>query len=223
MSEAGVRTTLARVAVLVPVRGLEAAKSRLGEALDAEERRSLVEGLLARTIGAAGAVPGVVAVAVVSPDREALALAGGLGAAAVHQVGGGLNEGLEAGREWARTARPDALLVVPADLPAVDERALAAVIAAGRRAAASGGPGRSTVLLVPDRAGSGTNALLLAPPGAIGFRFGRDSRRAHAELARRAGAFYRELGGPLALDLDTPEDLLEAEALGLGGIRAVAR
>jgi 2-phospho-L-lactate guanylyltransferase len=223
MSDTGSKPALARIAVLVPVRGLEAAKSRLGGALDAEQRRALVESLLARTIGAAGAIRGVVVVAVVSPDPEALALASRLGATPVKQVGGGLNEGLEAGREWARTADPDALLVVPADLPAVSERALRTLVAAARRAAASAWPGRSTVLLVPDRAGAGTNALLLAPPDAIPFRFGHESRAAHAELARRAGAVYRELGGPLALDLDTPEDLLEAEGLGLGGIRAAAR
>jgi 2-phospho-L-lactate guanylyltransferase len=76
---------------------------------------------------------------------------------------------------------------------------------------------------VPDRAGSGTNALLLAPPDAIAFRFGRDSRGAHAELARRAAAVYLEVGGPLALDLDTPEDLLATEDLGLDGVRAGAR
>lgn len=223
MSDARARPAFARIAVLVPVRGLEAAKSRLGGALDAEERRALVEGLLARTVGAAGAIPGVVLVAVVSPDPEALALASRLGASSVRQVGSGLNEGLEAGREWARTADPDALLVVPADLPAVSEQTLATLVAAGRRAATAGGPGRPTVLLVPDRAGSGTNALFLAPPDAIAFRFERDSRRAHAELARRAGAVYRELGGPLALDLDTPEDLLAAEELGLDSVRAGAR
>ena len=51
----GRHIALERIAALVPVRGLEGAKSRLGEALDAEERRALVARLLARTISAAAA------------------------------------------------------------------------------------------------------------------------------------------------------------------------
>ena len=42
------------------------------------------------------------------------------------------------------------------------------------------------------------------------------SRAAHAAAARAAGATYLELDGPLDLDLDTPDDLLAAEAAGLG-------
>ncbi len=210
---------LERVIVLVPVRGLEVAKSRLGEALDAEERRALVERLLGRTLAAAAATAGVIRVAVVSPDPEALALAAGLGAAAVRQAGEGLNEGLAVGRAWAEASGADTLLVVPADLPAVDGARLAAVVGAGRVAAVAH-PAGPVVVLVSDRAGEGTNVLLLAPPDAIDFRFGPGSRAAHAAAAAAAGAAYVELDGPLVLDLDTPDDLLAAEALGLTGIRA---
>jgi 2-phospho-L-lactate guanylyltransferase len=72
--------------------------------------------------------------------------------------------------------------------------------------------------MVPDRHGRGTNALLLAPPDVIDVRFGGDSRAAHAGAAAAAGASLIELGGELALDLDTAEDLLlvqRAEALGV--------
>jgi 2-phospho-L-lactate guanylyltransferase len=67
-------------------------------------------------------------------------------------------------------------------------------------------------VLVPDRHGRGTNALLLEPPTAIPFAFGGDSRSAHASLAASVGAAYLELDGPLALDLDTPEDVVRLEA-----------
>ena len=40
------RSRLARLMVVIPIRGLEEAKSRLGQALDAEERRDLVTRLL---------------------------------------------------------------------------------------------------------------------------------------------------------------------------------
>jgi 2-phospho-L-lactate guanylyltransferase len=74
-------------------------------------------------------------------------------------------------------------------------------------------PVRPLVALVPDRHGRGTNALLVAPPAAIEFAFGGDSRAAHADCAAQAGARYVEIDGPLTLDLDTPDDLLQAEEL----------
>jgi 2-phospho-L-lactate guanylyltransferase len=200
---------LSRVLGLIPVRALEGAKARLGEALDAEERRALTERLLRRTVGAAAAARGVALVAVVSPDPAALAVAEESGAAALRQVTIGLNEALEEGRVWGRTMAATALLVLPADLPWIDTAAVAAILDAGR-AAATAAPDRPLVAVVSDRSGTGTNALLVAPPGTIGFAFGPDSRAAHAAAAASAGATYVEVGGVLALDLDTPDDLLAA-------------
>ena len=102
-------------------------------------------------------------------------------------------------------AAADALLVVPIDLPLISPEALEAVLAP------LDDPSRPLVVLVPDRHGRGTNALLVAPPDAIEFGFGGDSRRAHAACAADAGARYVELDGPLSLDVDTPEDLLLVE------------
>jgi coenzyme F420-0:L-glutamate ligase/coenzyme F420-1:gamma-L-glutamate ligase len=223
--------TLERIVALVPVRGLEGAKSRLGEALDAEERRALVERLLARTVAAAAATPDVVEVMAVSPDPDVLALAGTLGARGIAQESGGLNEALEIGRAAAIAAGADAVLVVPGDLPAVTTHELARIVDGARSHLGSGAPAGTVepalaglvpalVVLVTDRAGSGTNVLLVAPPDAIPFRFGVDSRAAHAGAARAVGAAYLEIAGPLDLDLDTPEDLLAAEAAGWADLRA---
>jgi 2-phospho-L-lactate guanylyltransferase len=220
-SRAIVPADLAHVVAIVPVRGLERAKTRLGEALDPEERRALVEGLLRRTIRAAVNSPGIRAVAVVSPDPEALAVAADAGAVTLAQGAGGLNEGLADGRTWARKLGATALLVVPADLPAIGPDELRLVLAAAQNSLAAsraaGGAATSLVALVPDRGGDVTNLLLLAPPGAIPFQFGPGSRAAHAGAARRMGAVYLEIGGALDLDLDTPDDLLAAEGVGLGG------
>jgi 2-phospho-L-lactate guanylyltransferase len=65
---------------------------------------------------------------------------------------------------------------------------------------------------VPDRHGRGTNALLLSPPDVIEFCFGGDSRYAHEGAALAAGAHVEVLDGPLTLDIDTPDDLLLAQA-----------
>jgi 2-phospho-L-lactate guanylyltransferase len=65
-----------------------------------------------------------------------------------------------------------------------------------------------SALIVPDRHGTGTNALLLTPPGALAPSFGPDSCERHAQLARAAGTHAEVVEVPsLALDVDTPEDL----------------
>ncbi len=211
---------LGRLFVVIPIRSLEGAKSRLGGLLDAEERQDLVRLLLERTIAAARATATIDSVVVVSPDPVVLELAGRLGGHPLAQSwpdhdGGsnrGLNEGLAEAIQWARDAGADAVLILPADLPSISPAAIHQVVAL---AAAALVPGRPLVLVVPDRHGRGTNALLLLPPDVIRPSFGEDSRLAHQAAAARAGALVIELDGPLGLDLDLPADLSLAEELGL--------
>ena len=186
--------------IAIPVRSFEGAKSRLGAVLDAEERHELVELLLQRTIAAAR---GVDEVLVVSSDPDVLRVAESAGARPVEQRSRGLTPALHEAREAATGAR---LLILPADIPAVDAAALERVLAAGDAT------GRPSVVLVPDRHGRGTNALLLDPPDVIDPAFGGDSRAGHAWLASSADAAYAEVHDVLGLDVDTPEDLLLAEA-----------
>ena len=56
--------------------------------------------------------------------------------------------------------------------------------------------------------------LLVTPPALIEPAFGPASRELHGAAARAAGATLVELEGPLALDVDTAADLVDAEALG---------
>lgn len=191
-----------RVVAVVPVGTLDGAKSRLGETLDAEERRDLAIRLLGGTLSAALATPGVEDVFVVTPDDEVRRLAARSGARPILQRSQGLNAGLRQAREEVLATGADALLVVPIDLPLISPEALGILLAP------LDDPLRPLVVLVPDRHGRGTNALLVAPPDAIEFGFGGDSRRAHAACAADAGARYIELDGPLSLDVDTPDDLL---------------
>jgi len=178
--------------------------------LDAEERRVLVEHLLARTVAAARETPGVQAVAVVSPDPEVLRQAVELGADGIQQGGEGLNEGLREALAWAEAAAPDAILVIPGDLPAVSGGELARVVAAARSAGAMEAPleavaeaapggarvaARAVVALVPDRArtgqrpsrrSAGDDPLPVRGWLAGGARGGRPRVRGDLPRARRA-------------------------------------
>ena len=110
-----------------------------------------------------------------------------------------LNDALSRATQVARSFGASAVLVVPGDLPqllAEDVAALLALDGAGPR-----------VVIAPDRHETGTNALLVRPPGWLAYAFGQGSFQAHQALAAEARAAVSVLRRPgLAFDLDTPED-----------------
>ena len=221
-----------RIAAIIPVGTLEGAKTRLGGTLDAEERQDLTERLLTRTVEAALATDGIDDVLVVSPDREVLRRAADLGARTLRQRSVGLNAGLDEGRQDVIAGGAEAILVLPIDLPFVTAEAVAAVLEpliVGEGVVGEGVVGAAIphhgafvadVVLVTDRHGSGTNALALRPPHAIAFAFGPGSRHAHRVAAEAIGARYVEVDGPLAFDLDTPDDLVVIGSMAPEGIGA---
>jgi 2-phospho-L-lactate guanylyltransferase len=208
-----------RIAAIIPVGTLDGAKTRLGEMLDAEERHDLVDGLLARTVVTALAVDRFDDVLVVSPDREVLQRAAGLGARTLRQPSRGLNRGLAEARADVVAGGADAIVILPIDLPFVNAEAVAAVVEALEAASTATAAASPTVVLVTDRHGTGTNALALRPPGVIELAFGPGSRQAHRAAAEAAGAIYLELDGPLSVDLDTADDLVFVESARQEGLR----
>ena len=111
-----------RIIAIVPVGTLEGAKSRLGETLDAEERRDLVTALLRRTIDAALGTPAIAETIVITPDDEVLAIALAGGARAIRQHGHGLNRSLREARADAVAGGASAVLVLPVDLlPGIED------------------------------------------------------------------------------------------------------
>jgi 2-phospho-L-lactate guanylyltransferase len=208
-----------RFAAIIPVGTLEGAKTRLGGSLDAEERHDLVEGLLARTVMTALAVDRLDDVLVISPDREVLARAAEIGARTMRQRTRGLNAGLDEARADVVAGGADAILVLPIDLPFVTAEAVAAVLAPLADQPDHDHQPTARVVLVTDRHGTGTNALGLRPPEVIDFSFGPGSRHAHRAAAEAASATYTEIESRLAVDLDTPEDLVFAESNDAGRLR----
>jgi 2-phospho-L-lactate/phosphoenolpyruvate guanylyltransferase len=187
-----------RLRIIVPHRGLAAAKSRLATVLDPSHREALARQLLEHVLDVLREVGE--GTEVISPDPELRPIVEALGARLSVQRGLGLNAGLDQARASALTDGVQTLAVLHGDLPNLTADDVTALIAA---VPATGG-----VAIAPDAAGTGTNALAMRPPDAIGFAFGRDSFERHRSAARRGGydpAVVRRPG--LAFDLDTPEDL----------------
>jgi 2-phospho-L-lactate guanylyltransferase len=189
-----------RVWAVVPAKPLGLGKSRLAGALSARQRRALTERLLRHVLGAVIAAVGAHRTVVVSRDPAVRTVARLRGAHALAERGrGDLNRALEQGARWAARRGARAVLVVFADLPRLEAVELGAMIAAAGRA--------PSVVAAPDRARIGTNALLVAPPGAIGFGFGAHSLRRHREAARKRHCRWAVVRAPgLAFDVDRPAD-----------------
>ncbi|MGZ6299457.1 MAG: 2-phospho-L-lactate guanylyltransferase [Candidatus Limnocylindria bacterium] len=193
------------VRIIVPHRGLPAAKTRLAPVLDDGEREALAGRLLEQVLRVAhDACSDVV---VITPSEALETLVSAAGARLVVQRGMGLNAGLEQARREAIDDKVTTLVILHGDLPNLTTDDVAALVDAL--------PAGTGVAIAPDRAGTGTNALALRPPDAIGFRFGGESHAAHTEAAEAAGVPLVEVHRPgLAFDLDTPADLARWIELG---------
>jgi 2-phospho-L-lactate/phosphoenolpyruvate guanylyltransferase len=195
------------VYAVVPVKDLRGTKSRLAPVLDPGARAGLTLYMMGRVVGAIREA-GIEDVCVVSPDRMVLEEAKRRGATPLLQESRGLNPALEEGRRRAMGLGASRLLVLPADLPLLDAEDVLAVL--GETG------GEPSVVIAPDGARSGTNALLIQPPDVLPFAFGTGSFEAHLGAARRRGLDVRVCErSHLAFDLDTAGDLAH---LGKSGV-----
>jgi 2-phospho-L-lactate/phosphoenolpyruvate guanylyltransferase len=206
-------TLLPALDAVVAVRSLADGKERLGPALDAEERETLILGMLLNTLEVLHTAHAVRRVHVVSRDEAVLALASERGADAVAEpTGGDLNSALRAGRDAALANGGGAVLFLPADLPLLGIDAVERLVDAADAALAAGA-GRPLVVIAPADVGGGTNALLVSPPTVIEPAFGGRSFEAHARATAAAEATIQVVVDPaLGFDLDTPEDVERLEA-----------
>ena len=186
---------------ILPVKTFGAAKQRLVPALPPRGRRSLAEAMVADVLAALGRVAGLGAVVVVTADPRAREVALGLGAEVLEDTErSGQSAAALIGIRHALATGFGRALLVPGDTPLIDPEEVAALL---------GGAGAApSVTIVPDRHGTGTNALLLDPPDAIAPGFGAGSFERHRAAVEAAGSRLRvERPGTLVLDVDTGDDL----------------
>lgn len=205
-----------RTLAILPVKKFEAAKQRLAELLPGGTRAALVQAMFSDVLVALRHSEQVDAVAVVTLDPLAQARVraervllledaeqAGQSPAAEIGIGHALSEGF------------DRVLLVPGDAPLLDPAEVDALL---DRAETDG----LAAVIVPDRHGTGTNALVLAPPDALTPSFGAGSLERHIEAAEEAGIPYRvEEADSLLYDVDTPDDLLTLRSI-LGSRRGLA-
>jgi len=211
--------TSSKATAVLPVKRFDAAKRRLGAGIDEERRRALVGAMLRDVLEAVGAARMIERTIVVSGEPAAQEIARKAGAEVVDDPDdSGHPEAALIGIAAAQDEGASCVVLVPGDCPLLDPRDLDRLLTAVPD---------PYVAIVPDRHGTGTNALLLRPPDAIRPAFGEGSCMRHWEMARAAGVPHAvERLDSLALDLDTPADMValtrELEA-GRGRARHTAR
>lgn len=191
---------MATTFAILPMKGFDTAKRRLRSSVDPLTRRVLVEAMFSDVLVAVGRSNAIAGLIVVSGDRGAQTIAEGYGAHVAADEQQGHNHAAAVGIRRAVELGADRVLLVPGDCPLLDPIEIDALIDRPT-------PDRS-VLIVPDRHGSGTNALLISPPDAFSPAFGPGSRERHERSAQDAGLSFETVTvSSLSLDVDTPEDL----------------
>ncbi|MCH7654842.1 MAG: 2-phospho-L-lactate guanylyltransferase [Chloroflexi bacterium] len=193
--------------VLVPMKGLDQAKSRLWADVPAPERRAAVLGMLERVVRAAVGACTVVGgtCTVVGGDDAVRAASEAAGAVWTPDPASGLNAALWSAMRTAYAEGALAALFLPADLPLITSADVLAVVEASRGYARPAG-----VEAVSD---GGTNALLVPAACAFEPRLGEDSFAKHRAAAEAAGSPLAAVDLPnIAFDVDTAADYAWAKA-----------
>ena len=204
--------------IVVPVKGLDRAKSRLAPALPPADRRALVLAMAADVLAACAATPGVSRVRVVSSDPDVGELARRLGlqfrTEPATAPGRGGEDPLNRALAHAIGDVAGPVGVVTADLPELGPRDLARVLAAAAEHPHS---------VVPDHQGAGTTMAFWTGPGSPRVpRFGVDSAARHRSLGGAVVLADADPSGTAGRDVDTPDDLAALEGRAVGPATAAA-
>ncbi len=189
------------VGAVVPVKRLGYALGRLSKVLDRDGRRVLQSAMLGDVLTALAGSTRLGEIVVVTSDPRARSVAESFGAVTVddHDPPQGMNAAVELGIE---ALDAHAALVLVSDLPLITSADVDHLIAAA--------PDGDGVVLARSADGTGTNAMLLAPPTALMPELGPESLALHLSQASARGVVAQVVDHPgIALDVDTPADLAE--------------
>lgn len=185
---------------VLPIKNFTEAKHRLETILAPGPRRALAEAMFSDVLTALRRSSSVQDILVVTRDHVAQQIAGGHGALVLDDEEPGQSPAAMLGVRYALDHEYDRALLVPGDCPRLSPRDVDALIARPYEV--------PSALIVPDRHGTGTNALLLTPPDSLPPAFGPDSCERHVADAAVAGTVAELVSvASLELDIDTPEDL----------------
>ena len=186
--------------LVIPMKRLDEAKTRLREAVPEEERKKLCLSMLKHLLSQACLCPEFDRIYIISPQEEIMDWLPGF--EQVKHICSCRDRGLNsAAEEAAGVLFRDGLhtmVFLHGDLPYVTAQDLKCLYREAQKA---------QVVLVPDQTGTGTTALAATPPGCLRTSFGPGSFQKHKITCEKQGLSYRIYENPrLGMDMDLPQD-----------------
>jgi len=187
------------VFIIIPVKILDNAKSRLSSLLNDDERKQFCLKMLEDVLRTVKSTKLAHETIVVSKDPMVSENAENFGVTYLKEGKTGLNDTVSEAVNWCIERRATSVLVLPADIPLVTSTDLKRIFSLGENA---------SMVISPSRNGKGTNALLLKPPDVISTFYGPSSFERHIKEATKLKISFRRYKSPsIALDIDTVDDL----------------
>jgi len=188
------------VFVIIPLKRLDNAKSRLSFLLTDDERKQFCLKMLEDVLRTVKSTKRAHETVVVSKDPMVSEIAKIFGVAYLKERKRGLNKTVSEAIDWCVEKGAASVLVLPADIPLVAPTDLNRIFSLREEA---------SMVISPSRNGKGTNALLLTPPNVSPTFYGPRSFQRHIKEASKLRiSFRRYRSARIALDIDTVEDLI---------------
>ena len=187
------------VFVIIPVKRLDNAKSRLSSILTDDERKHFCLKMLEDVLETVNSTKHPHETVVISKDPTVSKIAKNFEVAYLKERKTGLNKAVSEAVDWCVEMGAASVLVLPADIPSVMPTELERIFTLEEKA---------SMVISSSRNGKGTNALLLTPPNVSPTFYGPHSFQRHIKEAKKLKISCRRYRSPgLALDIDTIEDL----------------
>lgn len=188
-------------AAIITAKRFNSAKQRMSGGVPEKRRLALVEAMLGDVLEAVSGARQVTSTIVVTGEPVAADLAARYGAEVLNDPEDAGHSGAALlGVDRAKQLGAETVILLPGDCPLLEPREIDSLLT---------GLPNPFVAVVPDRHGTGTNAIAMRPPDAIDPAFGEGSCERHLGLARAAEIPHAtEQVEGLALDLDTPADIV---------------
>jgi len=183
--------------VLIPVKSLTYAKSRLAGYLNISEREQLVVSMLIHVIEILKISDNQFTIYIVTSDPKVKKLANSIKVNIIQEKNTGHNQALTYAAKQIDQNQP--LLTISADLPLVDVSDITQLFSLLKN---------SDVVLAPSKEETGTNAILMRKPLVVPYRFGKESlKKFITEIKGNKLKYHLYNNETIAYDVDTEKDL----------------
>ena len=189
-----------KIGVIIPVKKFSHSKNRLSSVFTSEEKKELVRCMLFDVCDVLIKSSYLNGIAIVTSENEILQYENYDEIIHLKEShNSGVNDAVEIGNEYFMKEGFDATIVVPGDIPLIDNQVLDKLFEQ---------VDNNQVIITPSRREDGTNLLFRNPPDIIQTSYDSNSYFTHLRMIEDNNLQYSiYLEDAIRLDLDEPEDI----------------